>query len=344
MPLHHFEQGDQLMASEISHYLAEAITPWGIRDFYPDLLSRAETVIVLSHSSPHLVSAILHQYVVTAVLPHQAQVFHSALNPECLVAVLVDNRICITSPGIISGDMHTMARNILTIPVEADPGSLGSELAPLPNRVPALLGMAKAVRDEISERVQQSLDAEKIAETRNHLKSYLMASGSEDGIASHYFGSTLSARGWAMFLSDAFRGMLHQIRFEGPLGMDHTSLIRWFAERAMLQGFDVQLFHCEWDPSQIDHVVIPSLSIGLTLATAPHAMNGSPRDEIINMSSWQKEPPSQDLWDLYSSYRTALSCAQEWLSGNGDVKTFSKTLVASTLSALNTTAASLLAS
>ncbi|PSR32353.1 MAG: hypothetical protein C7B46_14800 [Sulfobacillus benefaciens] len=341
MPLHHFEQGDQLMASEISHYLAEAITPWGIRDFYPDLLSRAETVIVLTHSSPHLVSAVLQQYVATAVLPHRAQVFHSALDPECLVAVLVDQRICITSQRIISGDIRTMARNMLTIPVEEDPGS---ELPPFPNRVPALLGMAKAVRDEISERVRQSLDADKIAQARNRLSSYLTNSGSEDGIASHYFGSSLSACGWAMFLSDAFHGILRRIRFEGPLGMDHTSLIRWFAERAMLQGFDVQLFHCEWDPSQIDHVVIPSLSIGLTLATAPHAINSSPSDEIIDMSSWQKEPPNQDLWDLYSSYRTALSCAQEWLSGNGDAKKFSKTLVASALRALNTTAATLLAS
>ncbi|MCL4318940.1 MAG: hypothetical protein M1596_03490 [Firmicutes bacterium] len=332
------------MAAKISHYLAEAITPWGIRDFYPDLLSRAETVILLSEGSPHLVSAILQQYLATAILPHHAQAFHSALNPECLVSVLVGNRICITSDSVVSGDVHTMARNILTIPIGEKSCPVRSESIPLPRRVPALLAMAKAAQDEIVECVRPSLDVDKIAETRNRLLQYLADFGTEDGLASHYFGSSLSSRGWMMFLSDAFDGILRRIRFEGSLGMDHTTLIRWFAERAMLTGFDVQLFHCEWDPSQIDHVVIPSLSLGLTLATAPHAMRSNPSDEIIDMTSWLKKRPHQDLWDLHSSYRTALSLAQEWLSGNGSLKKFPKTLIDPALTALKTTAASLFVS
>ena len=332
------------MTTNISHYLAEAITPWGIRDFYPDLLSRAETVILLTKGSPHLVSAILQQYLATAIFPDHAQVFHSALNPECLVAVLVGNRICITSEFVVSSNIHTIARNILTIPIGEDRCPSGSELTPLPRRVPALLGMAKAARDEIIECVQHSLDIDRIAETRSRLASYLTDFGSEDGIASHYFGSSISFQGWMMFLTDAFNGISHRIRFEGPLGIDHPTLIRWFAERAMLTGFDVQLFHCEWDPSQIDHVVIPSLSLGVTLATAPHAMSVSPSDEIIDMTSWQTEPPNQDLWDLHSSYRTALSLAQEWLSGNGDSKKYPNILVDPALMALKTAAASLMVS
>ncbi|MHB1954545.1 MAG: hypothetical protein ACYCOU_12430 [Sulfobacillus sp.] len=307
------------MNSHVSHYLLEAITPWGIRTFYADLFSHAKAIIMLSGGSLADSSFLLREILQT--LTTSTEVFHSAVHPELITALCIDQKLVIAHREIIAEAPNAVdAQSVIDVPISATlhPGDPLSHK--LPARVPALLGMAKCAMDELEASLRPDIDMQAVTSARYHLLQFLSGSGQQGNGARHFWGATVSDAGWTNFLSNVLSSQKHRIRFEGPPGLNHTSLIRWFGERAMLSGYEVHLFHCEWDPTRVDHVVIPELSLGVTLSTAPHALPDLLGDDVIDMGQWRKHSFSVDPWEVLTVYRIAIARAEALLSNAPHIK------------------------
>ncbi len=98
----------------------------------------------------------------------------------------------------------------------------------------------------------------------------------------HGFGTPLTSEGPdAELLSTEFNRLQRTIHLEGGSSVTHTQLVRRFGEQVLMRGYKVRFYHDALDPSRIDHLIIPALSLGITNATAPHQVAGGHRIERI---------------------------------------------------------------
>ena len=71
---------------------------------------------------------------------------------------------------------------------------------------------------------------------------------------------------------------------KGRPGTGKSTFLKKIAERAMINGYHVEIYHCAFDPNSLDLVVIRNLGICLFDSTSPHEYFPSrDSDEIIDI-------------------------------------------------------------
>lgn len=300
------------MTRQIQHRFAEALTPWGRRSFYSDVLAQGSRLIILSGGSPRYVSEVL-LHLLADNPAENFEVYHAIGSPMDIAGVFSpERRLNIIPNAIIDQDImgslpSTVHRVELHCPVAVWPR--------VSYRTTRLLAMAKYAHDEMAERIRPYTMGESMTSVRQLLLTMVPkpSLGDKGSKIRHYFGGSLTPYGWVDFLEADFHDVDRTIYFQGTFGLDHTSLIRWFGEQIALAGYDANFYHCELDSSQVDHVVAPSLKLGATLATAPHALAPRPSDIVIDMREWLT-PHHEDLLPLLNIYQTGINQALARLS------------------------------
>ncbi len=294
------------MKRRIRHRFAEALTPWGRRSFYSDVLAQSPRLIVLSGGSPQYVSAVLLHLLSESPLDN-FDAYHALWSPMEIVGVFChERRVNIIPSAII--DQDTMG----SLPATVQPVHLKGPHTAWPrvsHRTSRLLAIAKYAHDEMEARIKPHIITAEVDSVRQLLLRLVplqSSTGSKGGKIRHFFGGSLTPTGWVDFLPEEFNDLEVRISFQGTFGLDHTSLIRWFGERISFVGYDVDFYHCEWDSSHVDHIVAPSLKLGVTLATAPHALEPRSSDISIDMRHWLS-PHHEDLLPLINTFQTGIN-------------------------------------
>ena len=112
----------------------------------------------------------------------------------------------------------------------------------------------------------------------------------------HYFAAMNSADGFCDYFLDVFSGLSHLYIIKGGSGTGKSHLMRQIAQAALTRGLAVDYYHCSSDPSSLDGILLPALSIGVLDGTAPHTHDPiypGVTDEIINVG---------DFWDIDALY------------------------------------------
>lgn len=296
------------MPRRIYHRFAEALTPWGRRTFYSDVLAQSALLIIMSGGTPQHVSDLISG-LLTALPDDRFEVYHPVWSPFLACGVfLLDRQVAIFPSAIIEPDvLGSLPAIVHRIPLEIPPTTWPR----VPYRASRMLALAKNAHDEMEDLIGPYVMSEAVASARQQLVSFIphrSAPSSCSGKIRHFFGGSLTVNGLIDFLSEEFDSLNQRIYFQGTFGLDHTSLIRWFGERASLAGVDVDFYHCEWDSSRVDHLGIPGLGLGVTLGTAPHAITPRATDLIIDMNEWLG-PHSLELLPLLQAYQMGVNRA-----------------------------------
>ncbi len=301
------------MPRRIYHRFAEALTPWGRRTFYSDVLAQSSLLVIMSGGAPQYVSDLLLG-LFTALPDDRFEVYHPLWSPYLVCGALaLDRRVAIFPSAIIEHDVPgSWPATVLRVFLES-PSTVWPRV---PYRASRLLALAKYAHDEMEDRINPYLISEKVDAARQQLLQYApdpSVSHLHGGKIRHFFGGSLTSNGWVDFLSEEFNNFPQRISFQGTFGLDHASLIRWFGEQVSLAGVDIDFYHCDWDSSRVDHLGIPSLSLGVTLGTAPHAITPRAKDLILDMSGWLT-PQFLDLLPLLHAYQAGVNGALRQLA------------------------------
>lgn len=294
------------MSRRIYHRFAEALTPWGRRTFYSDVLAQSSLLLIMSGGTPQYVSDVLLG-LLTALPTDRFELYHSVCSPFLVCGALaLDRRVAIFPSAMIDQDV------LGSLPTAVHRVSLESLPTPwprIPHRASRMLALAKYAHDELEDLMAPYVMAQSVASARQQLAGLIPHRStlrSFSGKIRHFFGGSLTPNGWVDFLSEEFKNLGHRIYFQGTFGLDHSSLIRWAGEQVSLAGLDVDLYHCEWDSSRVDHVVAPDISLGVTLGLAPHAVRPEAGDLVLDMSGWI-EPQSLNLLPLLEAYQMGVN-------------------------------------
>lgn len=296
------------MPRRIYHRFAEALTPWGRRTFYSDVLAQSSLLIILSSGTPQYVSDVFSG-LLTAFPADRFELYHPVYSPFLVCgAFALDRRVAIFPSAMIDQDV---LGSLPTTVHRLDLESLPTTWPRVSDRASRMLALAKYAHDELEDLMTPYVMAQSAASARQQLAGLIphrSAPRFRSGKIRHFFGGSLTPNGWVDFLSEEFKSLGQRIYFQGTFGLDHSSLIRWAGEQISMAGLDVDFYHCEWDSSRVDHVVAPDISLGVTLGLAPHAVAPEPRDLVLDMSGWV-ESQSLDLLPLLEAYQMGVNGA-----------------------------------
>ena len=144
----------------------------------------------------------------------------------------------------------------------------------------------------------------------------------------HFFAGVNSPRGFFSRFSDiaADKECKRKIYIKGGSGMGKSTIMKKIAQKADVEGFSVDYFHCSSDPNSLDGVYIDGLKTAVIDATAPH--NSDPAypgatGEIFNcadfLDSEKVRENKEEIFELADRKKRALSRAYKYMRAASDV-------------------------
>jgi len=147
-------------------------------------------------------------------------------------------------------------------------------------------GLALAVHDEWEKIYIANMDFEKADAFRKLICETLLNYPKVDQKATvkHRFFGTSTPNGAVDFIEHLTEPLAKRYFIKGRPGTGKSTLLKAIATKAESLGYDLEIYHCAFDPNSLDMVLIPSLSLCFFDSTAPHEYFPTKEgDEFIDM-------------------------------------------------------------
>lgn len=132
------------------------------------------------------------------------------------------------------------------------------------------------------------------------------------------------------FVPNLTEGLAKRYFIKGRAGSGKSTLLKKLAAEAVDRGFNVEIYHCGFDPNSLDMVVLRELGIAVFDSTAPHEyFPDRPTDEIVDMYERCIEPGTDeayaealdDIKERYSArMKASIACLAEAKSLHDELK------------------------
>ncbi|SHE66027.1 hypothetical protein [Caloramator proteoclasticus] len=148
----------------------------------------------------------------------------------------------------------------------------------------SLLREAKLIHDEWEKEYLKGMDFEKADKiTQDIIDGLNLTSFDRKGEEVHRFAGAMTPQGQQCFYEDLIQGLKNRIIVKGRPGTGKSTMTKKVAKAAIEAGLDVEFYHCAFDPSSIDMIIIPARSFVMLDGTAPHVYNPNENDKVVDM-------------------------------------------------------------
>jgi hypothetical protein len=155
------------------------------------------------------------------------------------------------------------------------------------NRAYAYLAEAKLIHDEWEEYYLEGMDFQEANRRAHKLIDDILVEtelAEELGPERHLFGSAFTPNGAVHFFDNITEDVEMRYIIKGRPGTGKSTLMKKVAQAIRERGFEVNYFHCSFDPASIDMIVVPKLSVALIDGTAPHVVDPvRTGDQLVDM-------------------------------------------------------------
>ncbi|TLS52666.1 hypothetical protein FE782_08530 [Paenibacillus antri] len=178
----------------------------------------------------------------------------------------------------------------------------------------AYAGFAEALRihDDWEKIYIENMDFEEADRlTREYIGSLFPNSGTgkKSRVDRRFLGAATPS-GAVDFVPNLTEGLKRRILIKGRPGSGKSTLLKKVAAAATERGYDVEIYHCGFDPNSLDMVIVRELGFAIFDSTAPHEyFPERESDEILDMYARCIKPGTdeahadaiRDLKQRYSS-------------------------------------------
>ncbi len=333
------------MSGHVLRYFAGGNTAKGFYSLYDSNLRGLDCVFILSGKSTAEKSALIEK-LATAWINQgvYVEVLHSASNARNLEGLIIRQ----LGIGIIDGDpprvigKEYVGAKWETIDLDAMQSKLNwsvekrNAYAQLSERKNVALqkaykayALGLSIHDDWekiyidrmdfheADRVAQSL-VDKLFPTQNQ------ASGS---IITRRFLGAATPEGPVDFVNNITAGLTKRFFLKGRAGTGKSTLLRKVVEEAGARGFDMEIYHCGFDPKSLDMVLIRELGWAVFDSTSPHEyFPERAGDEVIDMYELTVAPGTDELFakeiaEIERQYREQMNAGKAYLAEAKQIET-----------------------
>ncbi len=146
------------------------------------------------------------------------------------------------------------------------------------------------------------------------------------GSAVHRFFGAATQDGPVDYIDNLTAGVGKRYFIKGRPGTGKSTFLKKLAERAVINGFHVEIYHCSFDPNSLDLIIIRELDFCLFDSTAPHEYFPSREtDEILDfyevaVDETTEERYADELAEMKRQYQLEMSLAKEEIALANQVK------------------------
>lgn len=114
----------------------------------------------------------------------------------------------------------------------------------------------------------------------------------------HRFLGAATPAGAVDFVPNLTEGLAKRYLIKGRPGSGKSTMLKKLAAEAEQRGFDVEIYHCGFDPNSLDMVIVRELGFAIFDSTSPHEyFPDRESDEIIDMYSRTIAPGTDEKYE-----------------------------------------------
>lgn len=314
------------MSNQVKHFFACCNTAKGFQNFFSSNLKDLDKIYILKGGPGTGKSTIMKKIGAYASSKGLlAEYIHCSSDPDsldgviipCLSLAIVDGTtphvIEPTAPGAIeeyvnlgvAWDVDALAKNKKQILY------LEREIGACYPKAYECFSKALKIHDEWEQIYIRQMDFEKANKLTESVITMLLndKSISKNSTIKHRFFGGATPKGALNYVESLTADLSKRYFIKGRPGSGKSTMLKKILASAQGRGFDVEVYHCGFDPDSLDMLILPELELCIFDSTTPHEYYPSrDTDSIIDMYSQLITPHTdetfaEELADITRRYK-----------------------------------------
>jgi len=146
------------------------------------------------------------------------------------------------------------------------------------------LRVAKSIHDKWEKEYLKGMDFNKANEITDRLIDEVIKGCTHKKPKEwHRFAGAMTPQGQVCYYDNLTQDIKNRYIVKGRPGTGKSTMTKKIAQAALNKGYDVEFYHCAFDPSSIDMIIIRELDFALLDGTAPHVFEPELDDKVVDM-------------------------------------------------------------
>lgn len=306
--------------SEKKYYYTSGHTAEGLKDFSESNLKNIDNVFTLKHPSETLKTAIIKRIVDHFESTCDIEIIESVYGKEYLDGAIVRDK----SLAVISQLVE--ANNISEADLKNDTdfnefNKLSTKKSFFENEAHESFAAGLKVHDELEKIYIDEMDfakADQIADT--YIKKIIgPPSITEKGFIYHRLFGTNTKDGVVNVVPELIASVSKVYYIKGRAGTGKSTFMKKITQACKDGGFELELYHCSFDPNSIDMLLVPELDFCMFDATDPHEFFPQRKnDEVVDLYEKLVTPGTDekfavDIDNINKKYKSYMKEGIEYL-------------------------------
>ncbi|WP_338752110.1 hypothetical protein [Bacillus sp. FJAT-52991] len=285
------------MSGQTIRYFTRGNTAKGFYSLLETNLQGIEQVFILDGGTEADRKACMEQLAERCLeLGMNMEFIHCASDPDALEGIIMmDKKVAVYAFSISSKETAGANKQYVAIP-ERKPLSekAAQEITELieqantaTRKAHSCFRRALDVHDEWEHIYIQVLDQRQANQLTASIIQQLIPPKDKDktsAISKHRFLGAATPKGAVDFINNLTQDLNHRYFIKGRPGSGKSTMMKKIAAAAEEQGYDLEVYHCGFDPNSVDMVIVRELNFAIFDSTAPHEyFPNKPSDSIIDL-------------------------------------------------------------